>query len=317
MLACAQRFAFAGPGHSVAAVVGHSRGAAAVPSCIRRFAAGPVAASGKTPPEEDLAAKSDRDRGRFLSGYIARLLKASGTVPDADLRRLISKGAAWSAYGGIGFIGLGTLGVDTSPLVASLSVAGITVGFAARDLASNYISGLLMALAKPFNRGDHITVGKAGDGVTGIIEAIDMRYTFLRPVGKVAGARVLMVPNSKIMSSVIQVDGYHWELASATDASQRASGESAAAAPTSTPQGALKPLVDRATADLPTGLELELRWRLRRQLMNLSTSQQKVVVWAAAAPRERLSSPEWQAYVAESGEAPSWMPADLELLASP
>lgn len=237
----------------------------------------------------------------------------------------MSKGAAWGAYGGITFVALGTLGVDTSPVLASLSVAGITVGFAARDLASNYISGLLMAVSKPFMRGDHITVGKEGDGVSGIIEKIDMRYTFLRPVGTNEDGVVLMVPNSAIMSSVIQMRGYHWEdphqmadaPAAASDTPTSPLAGQPAVAPPSQPTGALVPLLNRAFRELGAGDEARYRWLLARELTHLDTARQKVVLWAAVDPVTHLRTPEWAAYVAEAGGPPAWMPTDLaQLVAS-
>lgn len=46
--------------------------------------------------------------------------------------RFASKSAAIAVYTLAGFSVLGTLGVDTKPLVAGLGVGGFTVGFALR-----------------------------------------------------------------------------------------------------------------------------------------------------------------------------------------
>lgn len=52
----------------------------------------------------------------------------------------------------------GTLGLDTKPILALGSAAGVTLGFALRDFATNFLSGLLLVATRPFRRGDYIIV---------------------------------------------------------------------------------------------------------------------------------------------------------------
>ena len=124
-------------------------------------------------------------------------------MPDPDMRRLVSKTGAVAAYIGVAATALGTLGVDTSALVAGLSVGGITIGFAARDLASNYIAGIMLVASKPFRSGDRITVGREADMIAGIVSRIDLRYVHLRPTDP-QDTSELLVPNSTVFSSVIR-----------------------------------------------------------------------------------------------------------------
>ena len=49
---------------------------------------------------------------------------------------------------------LSSFGVNTASLITSLGVAGLTIGFAARDALSNIISGILIFLDRPFTIGD-------------------------------------------------------------------------------------------------------------------------------------------------------------------
>lgn len=49
---------------------------------------------------------------------------------------------------------LDSAGVQTSAVLASLGIVGLTIGFAARDALSNLISGLLIFLDRPFVIGD-------------------------------------------------------------------------------------------------------------------------------------------------------------------
>lgn len=53
---------------------------------------------------------------------------------------------------------LSAVGVNTAALVTSLGVAGLTIGFAARDALSNLISGILIFWDRPFVIGDLVEV---------------------------------------------------------------------------------------------------------------------------------------------------------------
>lgn len=90
---------------------------------------------------------------------------------------------------------LGALGVDMTSVLASLGVAGLTIGFAARDALSNVISGIFIFWDRPFVIGDLVEVG----GFYGRVEHITMRSTRLvTPDGK-----MLAIPNSTIVNSTV------------------------------------------------------------------------------------------------------------------
>jgi len=54
---------------------------------------------------------------------------------------------------------LAAVGVNTASLITSLGIAGLTIGFAARDALSNLISGILIYWDRPFVIGDLLKVG--------------------------------------------------------------------------------------------------------------------------------------------------------------
>ncbi|MCB9758468.1 MAG: mechanosensitive ion channel family protein [Alphaproteobacteria bacterium] len=90
---------------------------------------------------------------------------------------------------------LGQLGVDTSSLLASLGVAGITIGFAARDAVSNVISGLFIFWDRPFVIGDLVEI----DGSYGRVADITLRSTRLvTPDG-----RMLAIPNNVVVNTKV------------------------------------------------------------------------------------------------------------------
>ena len=91
---------------------------------------------------------------------------------------------------------LGTLGIDVGAMIAGLGLVGFALGFALKDLLSNFLAGFLILIYNPFIRGDHITVS----GNEGRVVEINLRYTVLQNDDK----RVL-IPNATLFSNPVIV----------------------------------------------------------------------------------------------------------------
>ena len=92
-------------------------------------------------------------------------------------------------------VALNATGFDTGTLLASLGVAGLTIGFALRDTLSNIISGILIFLDRPFTIDDLVDI----DGKYGRVDRISLRTTrIVTPDGK-----MLAVPNSEVMNKTV------------------------------------------------------------------------------------------------------------------
>jgi len=90
---------------------------------------------------------------------------------------------------------LSELGIGTTSLLASLGVAGITIGLAARETLSNVISGFFIYWDRPFVIGDLVEV----EGHYGTVDRITMRSTrIVTPDGK-----LLAIPNSDVINSTV------------------------------------------------------------------------------------------------------------------
>ena len=90
---------------------------------------------------------------------------------------------------------LAAIGVNTASLLTSLGIAGLTIGFAARDALSNMISGLLIYWDRPFVIGDLLEVGSH----YGRVDRITLRSTrVITPDG-----RMLAVPNTEIINTTV------------------------------------------------------------------------------------------------------------------
>jgi small conductance mechanosensitive channel len=94
-----------------------------------------------------------------------------------------------------GVAALDTAGVQTSAVIASLGVAGLTIGFAARDALSNIISGILIFIDRPFTIGDLVEI----QGAYGRVEIITLRSTrVVTPDGK-----MLAIPNTAVINNTV------------------------------------------------------------------------------------------------------------------
>lgn len=89
----------------------------------------------------------------------------------------------------------GTLGIDTSSLLAILSVAGLAVSLSVQNSLSNVASALMILGAKPFRAGDYVQIGDQA----GIVQTIGAIYTSLRTYDN----RLIHIPNSQITGAAI------------------------------------------------------------------------------------------------------------------
>jgi small-conductance mechanosensitive channel len=85
---------------------------------------------------------------------------------------------------------LGMVGVDLTPLLASATVVGATIGFGAQALVRDYLSGFLLTVEDQYGIGDSISV----NDVTGTVEDLSLRVTRIRALD----GSVWYLPNGDI-----------------------------------------------------------------------------------------------------------------------
>ncbi|MET4074503.1 mechanosensitive ion channel family protein [Hymenobacter sp. UYCo722] len=95
------------------------------------------------------------------------------------------------------FFGLEVLGLDktVTSLLAGVGIIGLALGFAFQDIAANFISGIIIAVQRPFTVGDVIETDK----FFGTIERINLRTLDLRQVT----GELVRVPNRKVFESAV------------------------------------------------------------------------------------------------------------------
>ena len=131
---------------------------------------------------------------RFASSYITRKIKeATPEVPEGDdgdeefggtvaagrshtLLPLVRKGLASFLVVMVSLTVLSSLGVNIAPLLAGAGVLGLAIGFGAKKLVSDILSGFFFLLDDAFRVGEYIQAGS----IRGTVETITLRNVMLR-----------------------------------------------------------------------------------------------------------------------------------------
>jgi small conductance mechanosensitive channel len=93
-------------------------------------------------------------------------------------------------------IALSQLGISLGPLLAGFGIAGFVIGFALQDSLSNFASGMMILIYKPFDVGDLVEVG----GVFGTVSQMSLVNTTVLTIDN----QTLVVPNNSIWQNVIK-----------------------------------------------------------------------------------------------------------------
>ncbi|MDY6788616.1 MAG: mechanosensitive ion channel family protein [Candidatus Nanohaloarchaea archaeon] len=87
--------------------------------------------------------------------------------------------------------------IDITPLLASAGIAGVAIGFAAKDTIANFFGGIALYFDQTYEIGDYIVVDS---GESGTVVDVGVRSTTLRTRDDV----IITVPNSVLNSSKIE-----------------------------------------------------------------------------------------------------------------
>lgn len=116
---------------------------------------------------------------------------------DATFATLVVTGARVVVGLSASLAVLDAMGIDTSALITSIGVLGLTLGFAAQDTLGNVISGFFILLDRPFVIGDLVQI----DGEYGRVEAITLRSVrIVTPDGRMVSLPNRAAANAKAIS---------------------------------------------------------------------------------------------------------------------
>jgi len=85
---------------------------------------------------------------------------------------------------------LSELGINITPILASLGIVGLAVGMAAKDIIADFISGIFILLEGQYYIGDEVKIGD----IEGKVKEITLRRTILKDKDNM----LHFIPNSQI-----------------------------------------------------------------------------------------------------------------------
>ncbi len=92
-------------------------------------------------------------------------------------------------------IALGAIGIEITPLITGMGIAGLAIALAAQNVLSNVFGGVTITLDQLYKVGDRVEFG----GVYGDVYEIKPRYTKIRTLDNF----IITIPNSKVINDNI------------------------------------------------------------------------------------------------------------------
>ena len=135
----------------------------------------------------------------FLKAFITKIVKTriKDSIPAEEERKrietlvIVFEGTAKFILWVVTILMiLPEFGVNIAPILAGVGVAGLAVGMAARDIVSDFISGLFIILENQYHLGDKVKIA----GIEGIVKEITLRRTIIED----DEGNFHSIPNSKI-----------------------------------------------------------------------------------------------------------------------
>lgn len=127
---------------------------------------------------------------RVLEGGLRRSKRV-----DLGVQQLVMKSFRLIFFAFAAIIVLDMLGMNVGALIAGLGIAGIALGFAARDTLENFISGVTILLDQPFRVGDNVVV----EDTFGTVQEITLRSTRIRTLNN----EVAVLPNAHMIQNKV------------------------------------------------------------------------------------------------------------------
>lgn len=135
---------------------------------------------------------------RFVAAIVQRWLDKKDLEPPVKM--LITRVLRLIIIAFALVIALGTCGVDITPLVTLMGVAGVGAGLAMQGVLGNLVAGLVIIFTKPYRVGEYVEI----IGCSGQVSTIELLTTVLVHPDR---SRVV-IPNRKISGEVLHNYGH-------------------------------------------------------------------------------------------------------------
>ena len=132
---------------------------------------------------------------RIIKALVNRAL-SKATRLDVPVKNLITKLVTTLLWALTVIIVAGAFGINATSLVAVLSVAGLALSLSVQNLLSNFFSGIMLLINKPFREGDFIELGDK----VGTVKTVGFFNTVLNTPDNVS----IAIPNSDLTGAAIK-----------------------------------------------------------------------------------------------------------------
>ena len=132
---------------------------------------------------------------RIIKAVMAKML-ARATKLDAPVKNLIAKLVTTLLWALTIIIVAGAFGINATSLVAVLSVAGLALSLSVQGLLTNFFSGIMLHINKPFKEGDFVELGDK----VGSVKNIGFFNTTLATLDNVS----ISIPNGDLTAAAVK-----------------------------------------------------------------------------------------------------------------
>jgi small conductance mechanosensitive channel len=135
--------------------------------------------------------------GRIVVGLLTRGLRKVMQAQEIDktLESFVCNLARMVLLTFVIIASVSALGIQTTSFIAVIGAAGLAIGLALQGSLSNFASGVLIVLFRPYKVGDWVEAA----GVAGTIVEVQILTTVFRT----GDNKSIIVPNGQVMNSVI------------------------------------------------------------------------------------------------------------------
>lgn len=132
---------------------------------------------------------------RIVKAVMAKMLARAAKL-DVPVKNLISKLVTILLWALTVIIVAGAFGINATSLVAVLSVAGLALSLSVQGLLTNFFSGIMLHINKPFREGDFVEMGDK----IGTVKDIGFFSTTLNTLDNVS----IFIPNGDLTAAAVK-----------------------------------------------------------------------------------------------------------------
>lgn len=131
---------------------------------------------------------------RWFQKWLDGTVMARGHV-DAGVRNSVRTGIGYVGVAAAAIFGISSAGLDLSSLALVASALSVGIGFGLQNIVSNFVSGLILLVERPFKVGDWVVTGTT----EGTVKRLSVRATEIETFR----GQSIIVPNSQFINSSV------------------------------------------------------------------------------------------------------------------